>query len=183
MEPLIQMNKFEVIDMPGMNTIAFVVEKNEEEFKRGNALLTLQKIECIDTQEDGKIKKNFSVIKTTPDEKQLIVLLTLTNSKAILSTGELSAEGFRATESNVPLSYGTIYNQDGVEYKEVEFTPDMKRHFSIIDTQSGEEVRPVLYTDERTGKIKGRCKLLPNKPYIVLELRFEEKEKKEEKSN
>ena len=29
MEPLVQMNKFEVIDMPGMNTIAFVVEKNE----------------------------------------------------------------------------------------------------------------------------------------------------------
>ena len=31
MEPLIQMNKFEVIDMPGMTTLAFVVEKNEDE--------------------------------------------------------------------------------------------------------------------------------------------------------
>ena len=30
MEPLIQMNKFEVVDMPGMSTIAFLVEKNEE---------------------------------------------------------------------------------------------------------------------------------------------------------
>ena len=37
MEPLIQMNKFEVIDMPGMTTLAFVVEKNEEEYKKGNA--------------------------------------------------------------------------------------------------------------------------------------------------
>lgn len=177
MEPLIQMNKFEVIDMPGMTTLAFVVEKNEEEYKKGNALLSLQKIECIDTQIDGKIKKTFSVVKTD-DNPQLIVLLTLTNSKAILSTGELTSEGFKITEANVPLSYGSIYNQTGVEYKEVEYTPDMKRHFSIIDTQTGEEVRPVLYTDEITGKIKGRCKILPNRPYIVLELRFEDEEKK-----
>ena len=174
MEPLIQMNKFEVIDMPGMNTIAFVVEKNEQSLKKGEAFLSLQKIECIDTQEDGKIKKNFSVINTEGNENQLIVLLTLTNSKAILSTGELSKEGFKTTETNIPLSYGTIYNQEGVEYKEVEYTPSMKRHFSIVDTQTGEEVRPVLYKDERTGVIKGRCKLLPNKPYIVLELKFEE---------
>lgn len=34
MEPFIQMNKFEVIDMPGMNTIAFLVEKNEDEYKK-----------------------------------------------------------------------------------------------------------------------------------------------------
>ncbi len=173
MEPLIQMNKFEIIDMPGMNTVAFVVEKNEEEYKKGNALLSLQKIDCIETQEEGKIKKVFNVIKGN-EKVQLIVLLTLTNSKAILSTGELSDEGFKTTQSNVPLSYGTIYNQEGVEYKEVEYTPNMKRHFCIIDTQTGEEVKPVLYTDEISGTIKGRCKLLPNKPYIVLELRFDE---------
>ncbi len=172
MEPIVQMNKFEIIDMPGMNTLAFLVEKNESEKNKGNAYLSLQKIQCIDTQEEGKIKKVFNVIKNGEDT-QLIVLLTLTNNKAILSTGELSNKGFMATETNVPLSYGTIYNQEGVEYKEIEYTPNMKRHFSIIDTQTGEEIKPVLYTDEMTGEIKGRCKLLPNKPYIVLELRFE----------
>ena len=174
MEPLIQMNKFEVVDMPGMSTIAFLVEKNEEEYKRGNALLSLQKIECIDTNENGRIRKEFNLIRPNNDEKQLIVLLTLTNSKAILSTGELNSEGFRAIETNVPLSYGSLYNQEGVEYKEVEYTPNMKRTFSIIDTQTGEEVKPVLYTDPVTGKVKGKCKILPHKPYIVLVLRFDE---------
>lgn len=173
MEPLIQMNKFEVVDMPGMNTVAFLVEKNESSYEKGGALLSLQKIECLDIQENGKIKKTFNVIKEN-EEPQLIVLLTLTNSKAILSTGELTQNGFNTVETNVPLNYGTIYNQDGVEYKEVEYTPDMKRHFSIIDTQTGEEIRPVLYSDNITGEIKGRCKLLPQKPYIVLELKFEE---------
>lgn len=173
MEPLIQMNKFEIIDMPGMTTLAFVVEKTEEMYGDGKPMLSLQKIESIDTTDNGRIKKSFNVIKTN-DEPQLIVLLTLTNSKAVLSTGELSDRGFKATETNVPLSYGSIYNNEGVEYKEVEYTPNMKRHFSIIDTQSGEEIRPVLYNDEITGRVKGKCKLLPHRPYIVLELKFED---------
>ena len=82
MEPLVQMNKFEVIDMPGMNTIAFVVEKNEDAKRTGGAILSLQKIEAIDSEENGKIKKTFNVI-CGDTEKQLIVLLTLTNNKAI----------------------------------------------------------------------------------------------------
>ena len=173
MEPLIQMNKFEIIDMPGMTTLAFVVEKTDEKYGNGKPLLSLQKIESIDSTDNGRIKKSFNVIKTN-DEPQLIVLLTLTNSKAVLSTGELTDRGFKATETNVPLSYGSIYNNEGVEYKEVEYTPNMKRHFSIIDTQSGEEIRPVLYNDEVTGRVKGKCKLLPHRPYIVLELKFED---------
>ncbi len=173
MEPFLDMNKFDVIDMPGMNTIAFLVEKNEQEKSKGSALLSLQKIESIDTQDNGRIKKTFNVLKAG-EEAQLIVLLTLTNSKAIISTGELSDEGFKATQSNVPLSYGSIFNQTGVEYKEVEYTPNYKRHFSIIDTQTGNEVKPVVYKDEITGSLKGRCKILPNKPYIVLELRYED---------
>ena len=152
----------------------FCFGRNEEEYKRGNALLSLQKIECIDTNENGRIRKEFNLIRPNNDEKQLIVLLTLTNSKAILSTGELNSEGFRAIETNVPLSYGSLYNQEGVEYKEVEYTPNMKRTFSIIDTQTGEEVKPVVYTDPVTGKVKGKCKILPHQPYIVLELRFDE---------
>lgn len=174
MEPLIQMNKFEVIDMPGMNTVAFVVEENIEEYKKGNAFLSLQKIEYLEVEEEGKIKKVFNVI--ADKDKKLIILLTLTKSKAILSTGELTSEGFKAVERNVPLNYGTIYNQEGVEYKEIPYTPDLKRHFSIIDSETGDEIRPTLYVDETTKTIKGRCKILPNRPYIVLELKFEEEE-------
>ena len=83
-------------------------------------------------------------------------------------------DGLRLEETNIPLSYGSIYNIEGVEYKEVNYTPDMKRNFSIIDSQTGEEVKPSLYKDEVTGQIKGRCKIMPNRPYIVLEVRFEE---------
>ncbi|MEG1363441.1 MAG: hypothetical protein RSC92_03295, partial [Clostridia bacterium] len=169
---LIQMNKFEIIDMQGMNTLGFVVEKNEEELKKGNAFLSLQKIEYTNSEQDGKFKKTFNVI-CGGEDKQLIVLLTLTKSKVILSTGELTKDGFKATESNIPLSYGTIFNTETIEYKEIEYNPDMKRHFCIIDTVTGEEVKPVVFIDNNTNTIKGTCKILPHRPYIVLELMYE----------
>ena len=170
MEPLVEMNTFEIVDMPGMNTVGFVVEKNIAQ--DGEEVLTLQKLDHIDSEQDGKFKKIFNVI-CAGEESQLIVLLTLTKSKAILSTGELTKDGFTATESNIPLNYGTIYNQSAVEYKEVGYSPNMKRNFAIIDSQTGDEVRPDIYMDKETNMMKGKCKILPNRVYVVLELKYE----------
>ncbi len=167
MEPLIQMNKFEIVDLPGMSTLAFMVEASMEQ----SSGLSLQKLDHLEIEEEGKIKKTFNVIADS--DKQLILLLTLTNNKAIISTGELTEKGFTPVDRNVPLSYGTIFNQEGVEHKEIEYTPNLKRHFSIIDTQTGEEVKPTLYMDDITHTVKGKCKILPSRPYIVLELKLD----------
>ena len=70
--------------------------------------------------------------------------------------------------------YSSILNRDDVEYKEVEYNPNLKRNFAIIDTETGNEVKPSVYMDSETGSLKGRCKIMPNKPYVVLELRFDE---------
>ncbi len=170
----LQMNKFEIVDMPGMDTIAFLVERNDNEYRKGNSLFTLQKIDAASREDDGKMRKTFTVLPTG-EEKQLVVLLTLTKSKAILSTGEVTEDGFVSRDNAVPLSYGTVFNQDGVEYKEFSYTPNMKRQFAIIDTSTGEEVKPTLYVDNVTNEVKGKCKLLPLRPYIILELRLDRK--------
>jgi len=173
MENIIKTNSFAVTDMPGMNTVAFVVEKNENEYMKGNALLTLQKLEPIKQEEEGKNKKVFNVIKTNEDEKNLMVLVTLTDSKAVISTGELSNQGFSSSTQPLPLQFGSIYNMYDTEYKEVEYLPNLKRHFSIIDIKTGEELKPTIYRDESTGALKGICKILPQRPYIVIELKFD----------
>lgn len=166
-------NKFEIMDMPGMNTIAFVVNKDEETLNNNKSLLSLQKVEPVAVDVNGQSKKLFNVVNENGEDKNLMVLLTLTSSKAILSTGELTPSGFNIKESNIPLRYGSILNQEGVEYKEVEYTPNLKRNFAIIDTESGNEVKPTLYMDEKTGTVKGRCKIMPNKPYVILELKLD----------
>lgn len=173
MESLLQMNKFEVLDMPGMNTLAFLIEKDYDAYAQGYALLSLEMLRSVEVRENGQIKKVFNVLVENDDTVDDIVLLTLTDKKAFLSTGVLDSNGFRTEETNIPLSYGSIYNIEGIEYKEVSYTPDMKRNFSIIDSQTGEEVKPSLYKDPMTGEIKGRCKIMPNRPYIILEVRLE----------
>ena len=170
----LQMNSFEIIDMPGMETIAFLVERNDNEYRKGNALFTLEKLVSTQREEEGKIKKSFTVLPSEY-EKQTVILLTLTKSKAILSTGEITNEGFVSKDNAVPLSYGTVFNQEGIEYKEFSYTPNMKRQFAIIDTSTGEEVKPTLYVDSVTNEVKGKCKLLPLRPYIVLEIRLDRK--------
>lgn len=166
----IPMNKFEIIDLPGMNTLAFVVEESESEVIKGETYYSLQKLDHTDKERDGKITKEFFVINDA-DGMQDIVLLTLTKSKAILSTALLDGDGLTPTEDKLPLSYGSLYDDSNIQYKEFIYTQNLKRRFAIIDTTTCEEVKPVIYRDEMTGEIKGKCKLLPLRPYVVLEIK------------
>lgn len=160
------MSKFEIVDLPGMKTVAFSIEKTEQDFLNGGSLFTLQKIDAIDEAE----KKVFYMLPDGEKEHS-IVLLTLTKNKALLNTGTLVGDEFEVSDSPVPINYSTIFNQEDVEYKEFAYTPNMKRIFSIVDAETGEEVKPVLYADKETNQIKGKCMLLPNKHYIALQLR------------
>jgi len=166
----VQMNKFEIIDMPGMNTLAFLVEENESEVIKGEIYYSLQKIDHIDKESNGKIAKEFSVMRDA-DGMQDIVLLTLSKSKAMLSTALLDENGLKPTEDKLPLSYGSLYDDSNIQLKEFIYTQNMKRRFAIIDTSTCEEVKPTLYIDPVTKEIKGRCRLLPLRPYVVLEVK------------
>lgn len=161
----IQTNKFEITDIPGMNTLAFLVEQDDS---ANIPFYSLQKLECTNVQNDGKVSKEFSVI--ADGKSQDIVLLTLANKKAILSAGMLSQDGFKPSEVSEAINYGSIFNTDGVEYKEFAYTPNMKRRFTIVDTSTCEEVTPTLYVDEATKEVRGRCKILPLRTYVVLEI-------------
>lgn len=166
----VQMNKFEIVDLPGTNTIAFVVEKNESEVIKGETYYSLQKLNHTDKEMDGKITKEFFVVNDS-NGTQDIVLLTLTKSKAMLSTAVLDKNGLTPTEDKLPLSYGSLYDDSNIQYKEFTYTQNLKRRFAIIDTTTCEEVKPVLYKDPVTNEIKGKCKLLPLRPYVILEIK------------
>ena len=71
------------------------------------------------------------------------------------------------------MKFDTIYNESGEEvYKEYNYTPNMKRQISIVDPETGEEVKPILYYDSKTNEVKGKCKLKPNKTYLAFQLRL-----------
>ena len=60
------------------------------------------------------------------------------------------------------------YNE---QVKDFTYTPNLKRPITIIDLDTVEEVKPVLYFDETTNEVKGKCKLKAHKNYFAFEIR------------
>ena len=58
-----------------------------------------------------------------------------------------------------------------IEYKDFQYTPNLKRPVTIIDPETTEEIKPVLYFDEKANDVKGKCKLKPYKSYFAFEIR------------
>ena len=71
----------------------------------------------------------------------------------------------------VPMNFNTLYSEQETEYKDVKYTPNLQRPITIIDPETTEEVKPILYIDENTNEVKGKCKLKPYKSYFAFEIR------------
>ena len=76
----------------------------------------------------------------------------------------------KISKKPMPIKFDTLYF-DKEEYKEFQYTPNLKRPISIIDPETTEEVKPVLYMDKETNEVKGKCKLQPHKSYFAFEIR------------
>ena len=69
------------------------------------------------------------------------------------------------------LKFKTLYSEEEQEFKDFKYTPNLKRPITIIDPETTEEIKPVLYFDKETNEVKGKCKLKPYKSYFTFEIR------------
>ena len=89
----------------------------------------------------------------------------------VINNGLLIGDEVKITKKPTPFKFETLYSGDQLEYKEFQYTPNLKRPISIIDPETTEEVKPMLYFDEKTNEVKGKCKLRPYKSYFAFEIR------------
>ena len=82
----------------------------------------------------------------------------------------------KISKKPVPLKFDTLYTEEESKYKEFRYTPNLKRPISIIDPETAEEIKPVLYFDKETNEVKGKCKLKPYKSYFAFEIREDKKD-------
>ena len=85
--------------------------------------------------------------------------------------GILNRDEVRISKRPVPIKFDTLYSETDTEYRDVKYTPNLKRPITIIDPETTEEVKPVLYFDKETNEVKGKCKLKPYKSYFAFEIR------------
>ena len=78
---------------------------------------------------------------------------------------------FYCIQRNERIKIAEYYSEKEMEYREFKYTPNLKRPISIIDPETAEEIKPVLYFDKETNEVRGKCKLKPYKSYFAFEIR------------
>lgn len=169
MEDQIQGKHFSITDPQHVNTVIYQVNETEKEFLDKSPKFTVERLNFTEELVGENKKKTFYVDDPTPSGNDLIIL-SFAKEKVVVNMGILEKEKVRISKKPVPMKFKTLYNEEESEYKEVTYTPNLKRPISIIDPETTEEVKPILYFDEKTNEVKGKCKLKPYKSYFAFEI-------------
>ena len=96
--------------------------------------------------------------------------MSFAKERVVVNTGLLLDDKVYIKKKPMPIKFNTLYSEETL-YKEFDYTPNLKRPISIIDPETTEELKPMLYLDEITNEVKGKCKLKPYKSYFAFEIR------------
>ena len=163
---------FSITDPQGIKTVIYQVYKTKKEYLKEYPKYTVERLEHTEEIIGNYNKKTFYVDDPSKDGNQLIIL-SFASDKVVINNGLLLGNEVKITKKPTPFQFNTIYSEEPMEYKEFQYTPNLKRPISIIDPETAEEIKPTLYYDEKTDEVKGKCKLKPNKSYFAFEIREE----------
>ncbi len=167
----IQGKHFSITDPKGVKTVIYQVNKTEKEFLSQYPKFTVERLPHLEELRGDLNKKTFYVEEPQKGGNQLVIL-SFGQDKVVINMGLLIGDEVKITKKPTPFKFNTLYSED-TQYKEVEYTPNLKRAISIIDPETTEEIKPILYFDEKTNEVKGKCKLKPYKSYFAFEIREE----------
>ena len=170
MEENLEGKHFSITDPKDVNTVIYRIHETEKEYLKTSPKYTIERLEYTEQLVGEKTKKTFFVDELDPHSNNLVIL-SFGKEKVVVNTGILEEEHVRISKKTMPMRFNTLYNEEETEYKNVNYTPNLKRPITIIDPETAEEVKPVLYYDEKTNEIKGKCKLKPYKSYFAFEIR------------
>ena len=169
-EQFIQGKHFSITDPQNVNTVIYQVNKTDKEIAKNAPKFTIERLEFTEELVGDKKKKTFYVNEPNPDGNELVIL-SFAKEKVVVNVGLLEENSVTISKKPIPMKFNNIYNEEETEYKDVEYTPNLKRPISIIDPETAEEIKPVLYFDEKTNEVKGKCKLKPFKNYFAFEIK------------
>ncbi len=165
----IQGKHFSITDPQGVNTVIYRVNKTQKELLKEYPKFTVQRLEYAEELNGNLKKKTFFVDE--PENEEELVILSFGEDKVVINMGILEENKVKIAKRPIPIKFDTLYSEKEQEYKEFRYTPDLKRPISIIDPETTEEIKPILYFDEETNEVKGKCKLQPYKSYFAFEIR------------
>lgn len=161
---------FSITDPKNVSTVVYQINETEKEFKKDSPKYTVTRLDYTE-EYNGDLKKKTFYVDNPSEEKDELVILSFGKEKVVINMAVLEDDKIVVAKKPVPFKFNTLYSENESEYKDFKYTPNLKRPISIIDPETTEEVKPILYFDEKTNEIKGKCKLKANKSYFAFEIR------------
>lgn len=167
----VQGRHFSITDPKGVNTVVYeVVETEKKELTESVPKYTVERLIRSSEIRGESFRRTYYVDKPKPEGNSL-VFLSFGKQKVVVNTGMLINDEVKITKKPLPVKFDAIRTNESAMYREFSYTPNLKRPITIIDTETIEEVKPILYLDQETNEIKGKCKLKPYKSYFTFEIR------------
>lgn len=160
---------FSITDPQGVNTVIYRVNKTDKNLLDEYPKYTVERLECSEELKGDLKKKTFFIDEPANEEE--LVILSFGQDRVVVNMGLLEEDKVKIAKRPIPIKFDTLYSEQETEYKEFKYTPNLKRPISIIDPETTEEVKPILYFDKETNEVKGKCKLKPYKSYFAFEIR------------
>ena len=164
----IQGKHFSITDPEGVNTVIYRINKTAKEYLKEYPKYTVERLLSSEELKGNLKRKTFFIDE--PDYEEQLVFLSFGKEKVVVNTGVLEDDKIKISKKPMPIKFDTLYFEKE-EYKEFQYTPNIKRPISIIDPETTEEIKPILYMDKETNEVKGKCKLKPYKSYFAFEIR------------
>ena len=167
---MLQGKHFSITDPQGVNTIIYQINKTKKEFSKDYPKYTLERLDYTEEIRGNSRRKTFYVDEPHEQGDQ-IVILSFAKERVVINSGLLIEDEVRISKSPSSFKFNTLYSDKEQEFKDFNYTPNLKRDICVIDPETTEEIKPRLYFDEKENKVKGRCKLKPYKSYFAFEVR------------
>ena len=170
MEQVIKGKHFSITDPQGVKTVIYEVSKAEKNVEKNGPKFVIERLDYTEEFVGKKTKKTFFVNEPKPEGNRLAIF-SFGKEKVVINNGVLDGNKVLISKEPLPFHFKTMYSEQEMEFKEFTYTPNLKRPISIIDPETTDEVKPILYFDEKTNEVKGKCKLMPYKSYFAFEVR------------
>lgn len=165
----IQGKHFSITDPQGVKTVIYRVNKTAKEYLSEYPKYTVERLVSAEELKGNLKKKTFFIDE--PSYEEQLIILSFAEDKVVVNMGILEDNKVRISKKPVPVKFDTLYSENEGVYKEFKYTPNLQRPISIIDPETTDEIKPIVYMDKKTNEVKGKCQLKPYKSYFAFEIR------------
>lgn len=161
---------FSITDPKDISTVIYQINKTNKEEGKESPKYTIERLEFME-ELYGELKKKTFFVDNPSEEEDKLIILSFGKERVVVNMALLVDDKISICKKPVPVKFENIYLEEETVYKDFQYTPSLKRPICIIDPETTEEVKPILYFDEDANKVKGKCKLQAFKPYFAFEIR------------